>query len=182
MIRREALFQESGLPVVPILSDADTAAYFRRKIEGVASRVLSPLRWGNPLRMGEYSPGMSMVLFRVSPDEFDEFNVVLQARYIPGKIETDRGQEILFEKMKEFGFDETSSKLGWKSGLEWSDYRDRTKEYDLFPSQTIPGLVFTRLVTYLEPKHQPCSAMWSVEDRAPVWRIDLRRLSKLRLL
>ncbi len=73
-----------------------------------------------------------------------------------------RLQEIAFAQMQDFGLDLDVFKTTW----DFKHPNGVTSETRSYPSQTIPGLVFTRDLRRYTEDEDPIEVSWTVVDKA----------------
>lgn len=149
---------------LPALTDDQAQKYLRESIVPLVGRIQAPIRL-YPFDQRERDD-----LFVISGEGPIAF---IKSRWGGnlGKVEPEHGQKLTSEVMGEFGFDpEIKSKEtkvhNLKSGV--------STEVLTYPSQTIKGLVFERLVKSYTKDNKVFEIWWSIRDAAPKLGINIR--------
>lgn len=143
---------------IPV-EDQELQVCLSETIDLVVQAVLKRVRIGRPLG---YAPDL-FTLKRDSGIVHRQGHSYIADPY--------RVQEIAFGVMRQYGFDEKASEPrdgSWVPGY-WAVEGVR------FPSQSIPGLAFYRLTQYQTDAGKTLKVCWRVEDRAPKFRVSLKR-------
>ena len=176
MNRAEMVRQSMVDARLPVLTDQEIQSNLRSKIDPIRRNVESSFRIG--YQYGTLGDGISRDLFSFTAEESFIEDVDWRKGKI-GKVESDHLQQLGLEVMKEYGFDETKTKP--YAGLQkWQqndidDPGGTSREFTLYPSQTIEGLVFERTRKYVKTTGETISVSWSVRDNAPLIKIGLGR-------
>lgn len=168
----------------PRLTDEQAMTAFRSKIEAIKKMVNRRLRLGYHGEVSGIHPplGQFRELLLLSAEGEDsgivpELEPGGRAKFW-GKLERGRAQELLFQVMKEYGFDpnnmDQSLKSPWGSDNMVSKEDGTRTEFIAFPSTTIPGLVFHRERNFYPETNGNISVSWHVSDCAPRFNIHLR--------
>ena len=162
--------------LLPKVSTARAAYGFRGTIE----RVVKTINYA--IRFGQWETRDPRHLFTmVGGEEFSDIRIPnYPAREtFSGRIDAQTGQEVLFEVMTGFGLDTSESTKHSSHHGSTSPYLVNVhNEIISYPSQTVPGLEFDRIVGYNDwPRNsRVVFVTWQVADRAPEYAINWRRL------
>lgn len=178
MINVETLRKPPPSPkekTLPIRRKEIVRDLLHEKIEDICQKVEKPIRLSYP--HGYHS------LFDVNAG--DKYSRVYGLEK-PGiktkasRVETKSIQGLAFEVMKTYGFNENFSVPETRWGLYPKGifhYGNGTsRESLLFPSQTIPGLVFRRIRDFYDDNGETISFAWDVCDVAPSNRVSFKKI------
>lgn len=136
------------------------------RIQKVRDNILRPVRWNR-----SRTPRAS-VLFEIIGGNHD---AVIETGRGRAWMEAEATQEIAFDVMKMFGFDEKEVATSMGSTGVFARVEDGTVSESLeYPSQSTPGLIFVRHRSYYGDSGQTFHVRWDVVDNGPNFRFDLK--------
>ena len=175
MINRVEMVRSNDMEArLPVPTDQEVQDIFRRKIEIIRRSVELPVRIGCPYStLGEDS---QQHLFSFTADDYSYLDGMNWRDGKIGRVESGRLQALGLEVMKEYGFDENSSKPeytdgGWTKDGIIDDHGGTSRELRIYPSKTINGLAFERAKNFNTTTGEVLYVSWSVLDKAPLFRI-----------
>lgn len=163
---------------IPIATDAQVIEYFQRIIEDIAGDVRSSIRGPH------YSH--SNPLLHISGEE--EYSLIGERNYGRFSLDTLRvershAQELLLKVMSAYGFaqDKSHFPIRYNHDDKRYEYRDEiikrpdgtTRERILYPSQTIKGLEFERVRSFVTETGEATDVWWNVVDTDSMFKLDI---------
>lgn len=165
---------------LPILSDEEARINLSKKIEDLASGLKRNIRLGKP-----YHDRRS--LFGISSTEPSTLTDSDRGWTKAGQVEPERLQNLAFEVMSQYGFDPSVfypkySDGDWNNdGVSFNEKYGTAKQILMYPSQSIPGLIFSRELSYWSDNNAPIWVSWEVLDEGPEFKMDIGRAVRNRL-
>ena len=179
MINQAEMVSKVAIEVrLRVLTDQEIQSNLRSKIDAIKRSVELPIRIGRPYGILGEDNSRFLFLFKAEEFSFLRRDSIYPERV--GRVESDRLQRLGLEVMKEYGLDEKVSRppyhdRGWTKDGVIDDRNGNSREMMLYPSQTIDGLAFVRTREFIKATGQTLSVGWSVLDKAPLFRIKLRK-------
>ena len=174
MINSSEMLRQADIEArLPVPTDQQVQDNLSSKIDVIRRSVELPIRMG-------YTDEYIRSLFSITAEKYVCLKGMDWRKGYIWRVESDRLQQLGIGVMKEYGLDETNSRPEYCNG-SWTkggiiDDRDGTsREMRLYPSQTIDGLAFERVKKFVNTTGEVLSVEWSVFDKAPLFRIRLRK-------
>lgn len=162
-------------PPLPILKEPQVREALTAKIEAAVTNTRQIGGFFEPLCDANKR---FKLFFMYGPRKMSE---VSDPKETIGKFGRKRFQELTFEVMTKYGFNPDISRPLYTSGgfdaQGISHYPDGTsRQFLVYPSQTVPGLFFERETDFYTATEEPITVSWTVIGQKRPFRERLRAL------
>lgn len=151
-----------------MLNDEEVKDLVRSRIEYVVGQVKNPIR-AFVVDTRDYARLFSM--------QGEEAYALIKTGFgsytrVAGRVEMNRGQELAFEVMEEFGFD-AKVLVEERESISVTN-KAIVEKTSTYPSKTIGGLVFERVTESTVGNETPFKVEWRAKDAARRFRVGSR--------
>ena len=173
MVRPSEMEARLSIPTDQAVQDI-----LRGKIEIISRSVKLPVRIGYPY--GTLGSDSQQDLFSFTAEKYSFLEGMNWRDGKIWRVESDRLQALGLGVMMEYGFGENNSRpkyknRGWTRDGIIDDPGGTSREHRIYPSKTINGLAFERVKKFNTVTGEVLSISWNVLDKAPFFRINLRK-------